>query len=101
MTMTDFQPAYAPASFTLGDPCPTCGVIRRADSTVDTIGGHPLHTEGGSDLMWRLTAHLQMLHRELDEQIAELRAETMRLQALGVEFDVRPHPSDTRYLIGV
>lgn len=99
--MTDFQAASAPASFTLGDPCPACGVIRRADSTIDTIGGHPLHTEGGSDLMWRLTGHLTMLHRELSEQIAELSAETERVRALGVDVEPRPHPSDTRYLIGV
>lgn len=96
-----FQPASASSNFSLGDPCPTCGVIRRADSTIDTIGGHPLHVEGGSDLVWRLVAHNQMLHRELQDQIAELRAETERVRALGLDVEARPHSSNTRFLIGV
>ncbi|MBA3841012.1 MAG: hypothetical protein H0X39_00050 [Actinobacteria bacterium] len=95
-----FQQPSDTSAFAFGESCPTCGLIRRADSNLDTIGGHPLHVEGGSDVMWRLVAHLQMLHREMDDSIREMRAETARLAALGIDAEARPHPSKTRFLIG-
>ncbi len=40
---------------------------------MDSIGGHPLHVEGGSDLAWKLVADLHLLHKRLEETIPMLR----------------------------
>jgi hypothetical protein len=52
------------------------GEVRLADSTINNIGGHDLHVEGGADLMWKQVGHLTMALREMCAEIDRLRAYT-------------------------
>lgn len=68
------------------------GEVRLADSTINNIGGHALHVEGGADLMWRQVAHLTMALREMCAQVDFLRSYECRV--CGEPAAIHIHPGD-------
>jgi hypothetical protein len=49
------------------------GEVRLADSTINNIGGHDLHVEGGADIMWKQVGHLTLVMKTWAEEVDRLR----------------------------
>lgn len=52
------------------------GEVRYADSTIQEAGGHPLHVQGGAEIMWQQVGHLTLAFREVAALADFLRAYT-------------------------